>query len=72
MKFSIELERTVELIVEAPNEEAAKKAAQLYMDDDLMWWDATEDAFVYEYEGPNAADCTVDENGQDVYAPREG
>jgi len=67
MKFTISLERTVELIVEAPNEEAAEKAAKLYMDDDLMWWEASEWISVYEYSGPKDADCTVDENGQDVF-----
>ena len=67
MKVTISLERTVELIVEAPNEEAAEKAAKLFMDDDLMWWEAAEETFVYEYKGPRDADCTVDENGQDVF-----
>lgn len=72
MKFTIELERSIELIVEAPNEDAAEEVARLYMDDDLLWLDATEETYVYEYKGSNAADCTVDENGELVDAPREG
>ena len=70
MKFTIRLERTVELIVEAPNPRAAEEAAAECMAD-FTCWEPAEETYISEYKGPYPADFTVDENGNEV-AESEG
>ena len=64
MKYTIELVRTVEFIVEAPSEEVAEKVASDCLEDEILWDGATHDAYVHAYSGRNGADFEVNEAGE--------
>lgn len=64
MKYTIELVRTVEFIVEAPSEEVAEKVASDCLEDEILWDGAAQDAYVHSYSGRNGADFEVNEDGE--------
>lgn len=66
MKYTIELVKTVELIVEAPSEAAAEKAASDRLEDDIIWDMASQDAYVFAYSGKTDADFSVDADGNEL------
>ena len=66
MKYRIELVRSVDYLIEAPNEEAANIAANEAAEDELTWLGALEEVFVSEYGGRRKADWKVDEDGNEI------
>ena len=66
MKYRIELVRSVNYLIEAPNEEAADIAADEATKDELTWLGAQKEVFVSEYGGWRTADWKVDEDGKEI------
>ena len=66
MKYSIELVRSVDYLIEAPSEEAANIAANEAAEDELIWFGVQEEVFVSEYGGWRTVDWKVDEDGKEI------